>query len=270
MTPRLMSSPYLHLGIRKQQYSSPFFIKPQLLMVGRSQTIHRFGRSLIIMFALMGLLTACATLPPTPQAITMTCKQPTFAALPQTKELQEKGGLQISVAPASYICRQTTQVSRSEVPDPVTKSTGGLFHQPPPRQGARYIETTETPVLHVVPNRLEFTVKINNKLPRVFRGAGIVVQFNVAGKLQAVEQQAYSDLTNSIVPPRTEQEIKIYGPSLSSVPDQTTIGLFLYDLITNTDKAGNITEKHNFEWFYTYGVQYKEEVGEVRRTEGWQ
>jgi hypothetical protein len=94
-----MGSPLLfslapHPRIRGPQYHSPFFIKPQLLMIGRSQTIHRFGRSLIIMFALMGLVTACATLPPTPQAITMTCKQPTFAALPQTKELQEKGGLQ--------------------------------------------------------------------------------------------------------------------------------------------------------------------------------
>jgi hypothetical protein len=134
----------------------------------------------------------------------------------------------------------------------------------------RYMETTETPGVQVVPERLEFIVKVNNKLPRVFRGAGIVVQFNVGGKLQAVEQQGYADLTNSIIPPRTEQEIKIYGPLLSSVPDQTTIGLFLYDVVSNTDQAGNITQKNNFEWFYTYATEPKQIAGEIHKTEGWQ
>jgi hypothetical protein len=189
--------------------------------------------------------------PPATQTMTMTCSQPTLAPLPQTKGLQERGGLQISVAPASYTCQQTTKVSKREVADPVTKSSGGLLHQSPPKPGMRYIETTETPSLQVAPDRLEFIVKVNNKLPRVFRGAGTVVQFNVGRKLQAVEQQGYADLANSIIPPRTEQEIKIYGPSLSTISGQTTIGLFLYDVVTNTDQAGNITAKQNFEWFYT-------------------
>jgi hypothetical protein len=194
-----------------------------------------------------------------------------MTALPETQELQEKAGLQISVAPVSYTCRQTTQVSKREVPDPFTKSTGGLLPPPPQKsRGQRYIETTETPDVQVVPDRIEYIVKINNKLPRVFRGAGIVVQFNVGGRLQAVEQQGYAALTNAIIPPRTEQEIKIYGPSLSAMPEQTTIGLFLYDAVTNTDAAGNITQKQNFEWFYNYVTQPKQVTGEVRKTEGWQ
>jgi hypothetical protein len=247
------------------------------LVVGVGRILSRIGicwRGAIVVLVLLfasAFLGGCnPPPPPTAQTMTMTCKQPTFAALPQTKEFQEKGGLQISVAPASYVCMQTSSVSRREVPDPLTKATLGLLPPAPHKEGTRYIETTETPSLEVAPTRLEFTVKINNKLSRVFRGAGIVVQFNVAGKLQAVDQQNYADLTNSIVPPRTEQQFKIYGPALSSVPDQTTIGLFLYDVVSNTDAAGNITGKNNFEWFYTYAVQHKQEVGEIRKTEGWQ
>jgi UDP-N-acetyl-D-mannosaminuronic acid transferase (WecB/TagA/CpsF family) len=54
------------------------------------------------------------------------------------------------------------------------------------------------------------------------------------------------------------------------VPDQTTIALFLYDVVSNTDAAGNITQKQNFEWFYNYTTESKQIAGEVRKTEGWQ
>ena len=37
------------------------------------------------------------------------------------------------------------------------------------------------------------------------------------------------------------------------------MGLFFYDVVTKTDNAGNVTEKQNFEWFYDYSVQLKEE-----------
>jgi hypothetical protein len=85
----------------------------------------------------------------------------------------------------------------------------------------------------------------------------------------AIEQTAYAELTNVIVPPRAQQQVNIDGPSLSVLPDQTTIGLFLYDVATKTDAAGNVTEKQNFEWYYNYGVQRKEATGSIVKKRGW-
>ena len=51
------------------------------------------------------------------------------------------------------------------------------------------------------------------------------------------------------------------------IPDPTTVGLFLYDVVTNTDAAGNVTEKQNFEWYFSYRGQLVEKEFEVRRPE---
>ena len=34
-------------------------------------------------------------------------------------------------------------------------------------------------------------------------------------------------------------------------PDNATIALFLYDIVTATDAAGNPTKRSNFEFFFT-------------------
>lgn len=235
----------------------------QKLSTGRQ---YRMGLSICITLMVVGCATT--TPPSPPQTISMRCAQPTFSPLPETTELQEKGGLRISVAPHNYTCRERYRTSAREVSDPLSRATLGLLRSAP-SETARYVRITETPYLAVSPDSLKFTVKINNQLPRVFRGSGIVVQFNVGGKLQAVDQSGYAELANIIVPPRTEAQVEITGPRLESIPEQTTLGLFLYDAVTQTDAAGNVTEKQNFEWYFNYVVQNQESMGTVRQREDW-
>ena len=109
------------------------------------------------------------------------------------------------------------------------------------------LETTSTPVYTVNPEKVAFRVKINNQMPRVFRGAGTVVLYNFGGKNTSISSQDYAELSNIIVPPRTEAEVTIYGPSFRDIPEKTTLGIFLYDVVIRTDNAGNIVEKHNYQ-----------------------
>jgi hypothetical protein len=126
------------------------------------------------------------------------------------------------------------------------------------------------PDLIVSPDRLVFHVNISNQMPRVFRGSGIAVQFNVAGKIAAVDSSGYGDLTNIIVPPRGEQEITVLGPPIEGIPAPSTIGLFFYDVVTNTDQAGNVTEKQNFEWYFSYQTQTTDKEFSIPPpTKGW-
>lgn len=193
-------------------------------------------------WVLAGLLCGCATnpTPPAPSPVrTITARLPTFAPLAETKELQAKGGIQISAAPVAYqLVRSGKRAEQLAQPSFLEKLGG-----PNGWQYMRFVERSYWSELEVQPGQMRFIITINNQLPRVFRGAGTVVQFNVAGKLIPVEQEGYAALTNIIVPPRTQQQVEIFGPPLSAVPDQTTVGLFLYDVVTKTDAAGNISER---------------------------
>jgi hypothetical protein len=185
----------------------------------------------------------------------------------ETKEAQEKGGVEIAVASAAYKAVRADTVTVRQEPPPSNLATfvvgaGG-------RPGQVYIVERSTPHLVAEPKRLEFTVRINNKLPRVFRGQGSVVQFNVDGKLIPFGDTDYTAFINGIVPPRNEFQLKIYGPALDQLHDKGTIGIFLYDVVTATDTAGSVTEKQNFEWYFNYTTQLVQESAEPKVTERW-
>jgi hypothetical protein len=140
-----------------------------------------------------------------------------------------------------------------------------------PTGATRYIEKTKRPIISISPNQLKFSILINNLLPRVFRGAGSVVQFNTGGKTLTVGAENYSELSNVIIPPHQQTEVFIYGPALSQMPsEKTNLGVFIFDIVTKVDAAGNILEKQNFEWFFDYSTQRHEESGPpIQVTSGW-
>lgn len=185
-----------------------------------------------------------------PTTTKLSIKLPTMAPLPETEQSQDKGGLKITIAPVSYAAKEESVASVRQT-SPSFKETLLMTHL----QTDVFIERTYAPVLKVDPDRLRFQVHISNQLSRVFRGSGIAVQFSVAGKTVAIDPSGYGELVNTIIPPRGEQTIEVIGPEVAAIPDTTTVGLFLYDVVTNTDAAGNTTAKQNFEWYFSYRTQ---------------
>jgi hypothetical protein len=224
----------------------------------------------LLVYVLAGVTIGCASAPPpAPETVTVACKQPTFSPLAETKESQEKGGIVISVAPSSYSCEASMVRTRAEVAPSFGELLLAKVGRPQNAPDPKLIEETDTPVLQVKPERLNFQIRISNKLSRVFRGAGAVVLYNFGGKNQQVEKNDYAELENIIVPPRTEAQVSILGPPISQLGDHQTLGLFIYDIVTKTDAAGNILEKQNFEWYYNYGVQSHEDTRPIARRRGW-
>lgn len=234
-------------------------------------------RLLAVVF--LGALSACAPVQVAPQAspvVTVRCVYPVITPLASTKELQNKGGINISLAPNTFECADAFKSSSREVPrnifdfnqeySLVSFINSGAGGKP---ENYKLVETTSTPVYAVNPEKVAFRIKINNQMPRVFRGAGTVVLYNFGGKNTSISSQDYAELSNIIVPPRTETELKIFGPSFKDVPENTTLGIFLYDVVTKTDNAGNIVEKQNFEWYYNYQTQFKEANREIVKSRAW-
>lgn len=177
----------------------------------------------------------------------LTVRKPTVVALPETSPTQDKGGLTVIVEPVLYEVRLDSVIRdeprKPALLEPFAYGDNASFF-------TRYVD----PTAYVQPERLVFNVRIINGLNHVVRGAGAVVAAEVDGQQVEMSQDNYSDLINALILPRGELSLKIYGPTLRSLPDACTFGLYFYDFVTATDAAGNPTERQNFQWFYQYAT----------------
>lgn len=220
----------------------------------------------LILCVLVLCLAACASAPP-PQASStkVSCTLPTFAPFPETKERQDRAGIVISLAPASYECRTEYNVSRKEATPTAGEFAQSLLAGP----NAVLIEETRTPYMRTSPDRLAFEVTIVNQLSNVFRGLGAVPQFTVGGKLVQVPSGLYAELTNLLIPPQGQATFTLQGPELAGLADKTVLEVALYDIATKTDAASNVTERQNYRWVYNYATQIQEREARTETHRGW-
>ncbi len=217
--------------------------------------------------AILLVVSGCVAPPPAaPRTTSISARVPTVQTVAETKEAQEKGGLEIAVVPAAYKAVKKDRTTLEQIEPPAISI---ILSSPDQRNNQIFVEERTTPYLETEPHRLQFSVRVNNKLSRVFRGQGAVVQFNVGGKLIPFDRVDYKEFLNGIVPPRNEAEFTIYGPTLDMLPDTGTVGIFLYDVVTATDVAGNVTEKQNFEWYFTYTTRTEEQSAPWVLKQGW-
>jgi hypothetical protein len=200
--------------------------------------------SLVAAFGLI-VITGCMTTQSVPPSRTSTTLQkvnvPEIVATSDT-QLTQGESLKITVIPVTYTAKLVSH-TRYELAD-----IPRIVWDIPP--DSVYVWETIQHALKVDPEYLRFQVRINNQLDRSFRGAGTVVQFNVDGKLTDVGQLNYQELLNVIVPPRSEKEVYIYGPSPATLSQNAAIGVMFYDVVTETDVAGNVTRRQNFQWVF--------------------
>ena len=206
---------------------------------------------------------------PINSTISISCLRPALSPLPESPERQEHNGLVITVAPAVYSCQKRSTVTVRPVAPTFRQRLAAHIIVGNEGTPKVFVERTTRESLAVTPDKLLFRIHLTNQMPRVFRGAGAVVQFIVAGKTQGVEQRLYADFINALVPPRSEEEIEIYGPPIETLKNGATIGLLIYDVVTAVDSVGNATERSNFEWFFNVDLQQIDKIGAQSVSRGW-
>jgi len=184
--------------------------------------------------------------PQQPRLLPQRSKSHRLRPWPSSNPSQVKGGLRITLSTTGYSAVEETSDSARQAPPP---SKFGMVLKPAPN--AIYVQHTQTTQLVVKPDRLALHVHINNDLPG-FSRIGDCCAIHVAGKVTNVDPSGYGDLVNLLIPPRSEQEVTIVGPKIEGIPSPCTVGIFLYDVVTKMDEAGNVTEKQNFEWYFSY------------------
>jgi hypothetical protein len=225
------------------------------------QRMNRIGRVLLFLAAASLSAVGCVQQTPKPAPMaTLQCDLPSITPQDETRAPQNKGGLQISILPVTYTAAHEDKIEMHQVsPQLADELIAG--------EGYFYVERTTKPIVHAKPDQLRFLVNINNKMPRVFHGAGTVVQFNLDGQILPVDQRGYSSVQGAIVPPQQEQQIEIVGPPLSALKGRKGIlGIFLYDVVTSQSDAGVVTEKQNFQWYFDYVLEPHEEQVPAAKT----
>lgn len=209
------------------------------------------------------MLAGCvAPQPPPPQTTQISCRIPEINVIADkvNTATQSKGGLDITIVPALYKAVRADKTTVVQVQPNLGEAM--IMN----RQTQVVVEQDAIPSLKAAPSRVEFTVKIHNQLNRVFHGQGAVVQFNVDGKLIPFNNTDYTEFSGGIVPPLNDADLKIIGPPLDLLHNKGTISIFLYDVVTATDVAGNTTEKQNYTWDFSYAMQPVTDTAGVQRS----
>jgi hypothetical protein len=167
--------------------------------------------------------------------------------MPQTPAVQPRGGVTLTLAAATGQIRRTLQCKYTPhqalvliMPAGASKSTHQLYRE------ARF----EAPEATSSSVQLQLTVR--NDMQRVFRGAGSALQFSIDGQAKPAAQEAYLDFLNTQILPREQRVVRLspVAETLQSLQRAGAFGVFLYDVPTKTDAAGNVQARENFEWYF--------------------
>lgn len=72
----------------------------------------------------------------------------------------------------------------------------------------------------------------------------------VDGEIERVEEYRYEELVANLLPPRQRQQVPVKVTTADRLPEQGIVELFLFDIVTAIDSAGNVTERQNFDWTF--------------------
>jgi hypothetical protein len=223
------------------------------------------ARVIALAIAQILALAACApVLPAPPTKRTATVSVPRVAPLPQTVVTQTKRGVSMTLAPVSFQTLTSQACGYGFAPGAVLVVPRGVS-----RATHQYLVEARYETLQVTPSDLSFLLTVRNQMDRVFRGAGAVVQFQVDGQVQGVEQTRYAEFLNALIPPRGEAQIRIAGPSIATALSGATLGVFLSDVVTEIDNAGNVRGRDNFEWYFSVRSETVSRRVEVTRRNVW-
>ena len=189
-----------------------------------------------------------------PQAVevptTSVCLQPSLNLVETEKPaMQRDGDIALLVAVDLPTCTEMVTVSHTRREPGLGEGLLGIMgasESTPPL----YVRRREVREL-LVDDDVGFEINVNNQSERVFRGQGMVVQYMVDGRSQAVDQSYVAGLVEALILPGQSRNIRIGGASLAGVNDGSTMALYMYDVVVERDPAGTATRRANFEWFFT-------------------
>lgn len=196
------------------------------------------------------LMWACATTNGT-VAVTsapLRCDEPSLAISTDTPSRQQRGKITILAAADLPKCVTGTHVTYTpwvgigaSMAKSITDRNFSLTRTEKPQYMLRTVD------------KFAMILSVTNGSDRIFRPEGAVWAVTVDGS--NVPTESKTGLSEFIVLPGQTRELRIPAISLKREWQGGVYAFQFFDVPTARDEAGNITQRKNFEWYYT--LEYK-------------
>ena len=89
-----------------------------------------------------------------------------------------------------------------------------------------------------------FNITIVNQSERVFRRAGMVVQYQIDGQETSLVRDSYASVVDAQILPGQQRQVRMVNLDLGTITgDTATVGLYLYEVVIERDQAGVPTRR---------------------------
>jgi len=175
-----------------------------------------------------------------PESQQSTVSVPSLTAISQGTETQERGGLVLQLVSSSFEVKDSPKAT-------CTKQEAFLV------QNNQYpYEIKTEPQFTVFPAVVEFKLKVTNHTTQVLKLAGTAFKFVAGDKELHLDDSQLAAFSDTILRPNDTKEFTLKGPSWAGLPKETPMGFSIFSIPTETDEAGNVKKKENFDWTFNY------------------
>lgn len=169
----------------------------------------------------------------------------------KTVQLQQKGGIVVSCEVVPHSVEFNHSTGRD------------IFYSDPSSPGFDIFEVRNTPVAEIYPNNLQFKIKVRNNQDRLLKLWEVPIILNVNNIQTNLTGTQLEEWNGAKIAKGFEHEFTIHGPKLSGFKNLNSIYIAAHDIPVLYDKAGNITEKQNFEWIYNVKMETVSKTGKI-------
>ncbi len=178
---------------------------------------------------------------------------PKFQLIDNTLQTQTKGGVTI-----------TCEIIPFNINKTVTKGNPKAFYRNPDKPDFDVTQTTNISGIEIKPEKVMFLVTIKNNQNRVLklRDCAMVILMNNI-QYSFPDPKVRLDWENTLVMSNFSTNVTIPGPSIRELDNPKSIEVFINDIPTEIDDAGNIKKRENFDWLFSCSSEEKTEKGTI-------
>lgn len=157
----------------------------------------------------------------------------------KTQQLQEKGGVTITAEIVPFTVMRGERMNKN------------ITYADPNKNGYDIYEVSNVPYYTISPEKVMFKIRIRNNEQVPLKLSEIGFALIIDGIQFSFPKEELDDWNKGIILTGFDKEYTIYGPALNGLNTAKVVYLFLNGVPVSYDKAGTVTKKSNFEWYFT-------------------
>lgn len=175
----------------------------------------------------------------------ITYQNPIISLEDNTKQTQKIGGVTITCEAVPFMINK------------LDKTTDNYLYRDPARPNLDVKRVTHRPEYSFNPNEIQLKVTINNNQGRVLKLRDCAVVMIIDNLQYSLPQDVVETWEGSNVISGFSTSLILSGPQIQTLTRPKSIEVFINDVPTSFDQAGNVLRRDNFTWLFTCRLEPK-------------